>query len=143
MAVLPRHVARSYELLVVEARVPDLDVPFRGGVAVCASPDRVLDAPDLGSLEVTQEAGALGDFHVVPHDDLAVTTRAPELLPSLEVHQVRPVVELDPALERDLSLEEPGFVASHPQAGGVVDLGVRLGAVGAGHVLWDLRERLA
>ncbi len=151
VAVLAGHVPGPHEILVVELGLAELDLPFRGHVADPAAADGVLDAPELGSLEVAQEAGRLGNLHVVPYNDLTVAAGATQLLAALEVGEVGLVVELDldglfpgrpGRRERHLPLQEPGLVAPLPQARFVADLRVRLGAVGPSDVLDDLGQRL-
>ena len=69
------------------------------------------------------------------HNNLGVATRAAQLLAPSEVAQMELVIEENPFFKSDLLRQEIRGMATGPQAAGVFDLGVRLGAILFGHEL--------
>jgi hypothetical protein len=95
--------------------------------------------PRLLTLEVAQDAGGDGDGNVAALHDLRVAGGAAQRLAPAHGAQVRGVVEQHVA-EQLLARQEAPLVTA--QAGGVVDLRPRVGAVGAGEVARHHRQRL-
>ena len=92
--------------------------------------------------EVTEETGAFGHLDVRAYDDLGVAARAAQLFAAPEVSQMKLVIEENPLFEGKLLRQKTGGMAIGPQATGVLDLGVGLGAVLLGHELDDGIDRL-
>jgi len=96
----------------------------------------------LRVFEVAEIAGTLRHLDVRAHDDLGMAARAAQLLTPPQVAQVKFMVEADPFFEGDLPGQDVGGMASRPQAAGVLDLGVRFGAVFLGYLLNHRIDRL-
>jgi hypothetical protein len=77
-------------------------------------------------LEMADETAALCDRDVISLDDLGMTARTAQLLPSTEILQVDFVVE-DDFLEWDAAFEDSFLMAARPQAALVRDFGPRFG----------------
>ena len=94
--------------------------PHKGFLCVA-----VVAVIDLGIMfaffEMTDETGALGDRDVFPLDDLGMAACALKLFPSFEVLKMDLMVKCD-LVEQHLTLQEPFFVATFPQATVVPDL---------------------
>ena len=82
--------------------------------------------------EVAGEADAFRNRDMASLDDLGMARCTPQGLTPTHLGQVWHMVELIFAFEQNLALQQPGFMAALSQAGGVLDLGVRLGPIGFG-----------
>jgi hypothetical protein len=135
VALLAGDVARPHKIEMVKSESLELNILLGNFMAGGATAQGKLADLPFGGLEMAEVAGAIRYFNVCAYDDLAVAARAAELLAPPQVSQVEPVIEANSFFVSHLPRQDVRGMATRPQAAGVFDLGVRLGAVFSGYQL--------